>query len=106
MALADALFKKDAAQPATFLEASDALRAALQSLAASPAEHLLVSVEDLWQETEPQNTPGTSSDKNWTQKALHPLESWSYVPDLERTVTALVVARQQGAPDREDAWAR
>jgi 4-alpha-glucanotransferase len=93
MAMAEALFEQDAAQPSSFLEVSEALRSALHFLAASPARHLLVSVEDLWQETEPQNMPGTASDRNWTVKALHSLENWAYVPDLERTLAALVVTR-------------
>ncbi len=35
------------------------LRLRLDHLAASPARMVLVNLEDLWQETEPQNVPGT-----------------------------------------------
>lgn len=52
------------------------LRAALAMLAAGPAQRLLVNLEDLWLETEPQNVPGTSHDAhpNWQRRARHRLE--------------------------------
>jgi 4-alpha-glucanotransferase len=48
------------------------LQAVLLILAASPAYAVLVNLEDLWLETAPQNTPGTHSDQNWSQKVLIP----------------------------------
>ncbi len=41
----------------------------------SPAELAVVSLEDLWQETEPQNMPGTVTENaNWSRKAARSLE--------------------------------
>ncbi|HWD93632.1 MAG TPA: 4-alpha-glucanotransferase [Verrucomicrobiae bacterium] len=55
--------------------ARDVLRALLAWLWASPSEIVLVTVEDLWLETLPQNVPGTSSERpNWRRKARFSLE--------------------------------
>lgn len=46
------------------------LCAAIKFLSDSPAETVLVNLEDLWLETRPQNTPGTSTERtNWRGKA-------------------------------------
>lgn len=52
-----------------------AAKASLRWLARSPADFLLVSLEDLWAETEPQNVPGTSTERpNWARKIRLTLE--------------------------------
>jgi 4-alpha-glucanotransferase len=54
-------------QPAS---ARTVLRACLKWLAASPAEMLLINLEDLWEEDRPQNLPGTSCERpNWCRKS-------------------------------------
>jgi 4-alpha-glucanotransferase len=55
------------------LEAEDVdravFRALVKHLAASDARWVLVNLEDLWLETAPQNTPGTSTERvNWRRK--------------------------------------
>jgi 4-alpha-glucanotransferase len=51
------------------------LKALLTWLAASPAEIVLVNLEDLWLEELPQNTPGTCAERpNWKRKAKLSLE--------------------------------
>lgn len=51
------------------------LRASLSHLAASPARILLINLEDLWQETAPQNIPGTIDEyPNWRRKTRYGLE--------------------------------
>jgi len=46
------------------------LRACLEWLRSSPAELVLINLEDLWGEDKPQNVPGTSSERpNWRRKA-------------------------------------
>ncbi len=46
------------------------LRALLERLARSPARTVMVSLEDLWGETEPQNTPGSGQERpNWRRRA-------------------------------------
>jgi 4-alpha-glucanotransferase len=53
----------------------DVLAACLAYLGASDAEYLLVNLEDLWLETAPQNTPGTTTQRvNWRRKAKRSLE--------------------------------
>jgi 4-alpha-glucanotransferase len=56
------------------------LEACLFFLAGSPAEFVLVNLEDLWLETRPQNVPGTSGERlNWRRKlqfSLEELRSW------------------------------
>lgn len=58
-------------------------RACLNHLAASQAEILSVNLEDLWQETEPQNVPGSASAyPNWQRKARLGLEEFSKTPEV------------------------
>jgi 4-alpha-glucanotransferase len=69
------------------------LRGCLAFLSASPAEVVLINVEDLWLETHPQNVPGTHDERpNWRRKAGHSLEAlreMSTVRDVCRDVDAL-----------------
>jgi 4-alpha-glucanotransferase len=51
------------------------LRACLAWLRASPAELVLINLEDLWGEELPQNVPGTSTERpNWRRKARYSIE--------------------------------
>ena len=53
----------------------------LQRLAASPARMVLINLEDLWGETEPQNVPGTHTERpNWRRKARLSFEQFSTDP--------------------------
>jgi 4-alpha-glucanotransferase len=59
------------------------LRRLLDGLAASPARIVLVSLEDLWGETEPQNVPGTHMERpNWRRKARFTFEEFSQKPEV------------------------
>lgn len=53
------------------------MRAMTEFLAASDAELVIVTLEDLWMESEPQNVPGTAPDErpNWRRKMQPSLES-------------------------------
>lgn len=52
------------------------LDAALAFLSKSNAEMVIVNLEDLWQEPDPQNTPGTTSERpNWRRKLQKDLET-------------------------------
>ncbi len=63
--------------------APPALRRVLEHLAASPARWLLVSLEDLWLETEPQNVPGPGAEgESWGRKARHDFEEIVEMPDV------------------------
>ena len=60
-----------------------ALQGLLAWLAGSPAEIVLLTLEDLWGETRPQNTPGTFMERlNWRRKSSHSLEEFSTLPQV------------------------
>jgi 4-alpha-glucanotransferase len=55
----------------------------LAFLASSHARVLLVNLEDLWLETDPQNIPGIQEEHpNWRRKARYSLEVFSQMPDV------------------------
>jgi 4-alpha-glucanotransferase len=57
------------------LDAAAARTALLDFLARSDADMLLVNLEDLWLENQPQNTPGTSHERpNWRRRLKYTLE--------------------------------
>jgi 4-alpha-glucanotransferase len=59
------------------------LKACLKWLRASPAELILVNLEDLWEEKSPQNVPGTSTERpNWRRKARFTIEELITNPEL------------------------
>jgi 4-alpha-glucanotransferase len=44
---------------------------------------VIVNLEDLWHETEPQNVPGTHTERpNWQRKAKYSLEEFSTRADV------------------------
>lgn len=59
------------------------LGSCLDQLAAGPARIVLVNLEDLWRETEPQNVPGTHDERpNWQRKARYSFEEFSTRADV------------------------
>jgi 4-alpha-glucanotransferase len=59
------------------------LRRLLEILASSPARMVLVNLEDLWGEAEPQNVPGTHTEvPNWRRKARLAFEEFSTKPEV------------------------
>jgi 4-alpha-glucanotransferase len=67
------------------------LRACLRFLASSPAELLLVNLEDLWLEERPQNIPGTGSEGggSWRRRAEHDLDELDGLPDVVEALAEL-----------------
>jgi 4-alpha-glucanotransferase len=64
-------------------DAASVLLACLRFLGQSPARTVLLNLEDLWLETEPQNIPGTSSERpNWRKKARLGLDEMFEEPAL------------------------
>ncbi len=70
------------------VDAADARAACLDMLAASPADLVMVNLEDLWLETEPQNRPGTRSG-NWTRPARHGLPELTRLPQVVASLRRL-----------------
>ena len=57
------------------------VRACLGLLAASRAGWVIVNLEDLWREADPQNVPGTGPQRpNWSRRSRYTLETFSKMP--------------------------
>ena len=67
---------------------SQAVYAACVSyVAASPAQFVLINLEDVWGEMQRQNMPGTGQERlNWRRKARYGLETFSHMPRLLEVV--------------------
>ena len=81
------------------------IHALLKWLAASPAQLVLVNLEDLWGETKPQNVPGTSVERpNWKRKSALGLEQIISRPDLSAFLRELTKIRNgtSKAPSRKE----
>lgn len=78
------------------------MRAFTAFLAASPAELVIVTLEDLWLETSPQNVPGTRPDDrpNWRRKLAPSLERVLADQDA-RAILAMVSRLRAGHPPDE-----
>jgi 4-alpha-glucanotransferase len=73
------------------------LRACLALLSASRARMIMVGLEDLWSETQPQNVPGTSEENpNWRRKARYSFEAFSQMPEVLDTLREVNRLRKQG----------
>jgi 4-alpha-glucanotransferase len=67
--------------------AASVFRASLAYLADSPADVVLIDLEDLWSETRAQNVPGTTTERaNWRGRARYPLEVFTKMPRVLRTL--------------------
>jgi len=67
----------------------------LEYLARSPAELVLVNLEDLWREKRPQNVPGTGIERpNWRRRAAFSLESIMAAEDLTLPLQRIDEARR------------
>ena len=74
-----------------------ALRGFLTFLAASPAQAVVINLEDLWLETEPQNRPGTGPEQpNWRRKARYTLEDIKGSADIREVLARVNRLRRQG----------
>jgi 4-alpha-glucanotransferase len=72
------------------------VRAFLAFLSASPAQIVLVNLEDLWLETQPQNVPGTYNERpNWQRKAHYSLETLRQMPQVLTTLHTVNARRKQ-----------
>ncbi len=72
------------------VETQAILRSTLGLIGASPARVVLVNLEDLWLETQPQNTPGTRAERpNWRHKSRYAFEAFSRSPEVLETLQTL-----------------
>jgi 4-alpha-glucanotransferase len=75
------------------------LEDALQRLAKSDAEVVLINIEDLWRETLPQNVPGTSTERpNWRRRLRYSLDEIKSDPAVRRLLKLVADARALSRP--------
>lgn len=81
---------------------AEALRACLRLLAGNASRLVLVNLEDLWLETEPQNVPGTRDDErpNWRRKAARPVEALRDMPEVAGPLREIGRLRRQAGGRR------
>jgi len=78
-------------------DAHTVLNACLAFLGASRARVVLVNLEDLWLETQPQNMPSTKEEyPNWQRKARYSLEAFCQMPEVLDTLRIVDRLRKQG----------
>ena len=73
------------------------LTACLEELARSDARCLMINLEDLWWEREPQNVPGTSGGSNWRRTARYGVEELDGVPGLPERLRRIAELRGDAA---------
>ena len=72
------------------------LNGCLSFLASSKAFVVLVNLEDLWLETQPQNIPSTVNNyPNWRHKAYYSFEEFSKMPEVNNILGAVNGLRRQ-----------
>jgi len=77
----------------------EVLRAVLRFLGSSASPVVIVNLEDLWGETEPQNIPGTGEERpNWRRKARFRLEDFRTLPRVMDTLSELDRIRREEHP--------
>jgi len=77
------------------------LKACLSFLAASQARMLLVNLEDLWLETQPQNVPSTKTEyPNWQRQAQYSLEQFCQLPQVTHILQTINELRKRGKHKR------
>jgi 4-alpha-glucanotransferase len=83
------------------------LRACLSFLSASPARVVLVNLEDLWLEREPQNVPGTREERlNWQRKARYTSEAFQKMPIVVDPLREINDLRRRGKGSRGESIGR
>jgi 4-alpha-glucanotransferase len=74
------------------------LEGSLERLARSPAGIVMVSLDDLLGEPEPQNVPGTGAERpNWRRRSPWTLEELERRPEVASTLRRIDRARDEGA---------
>ncbi len=79
------------------VDTAAALKGCLSFLAASRALVVLVNLEDLWLENQPQNVPSTVNNyPNWKRKTRYSIEEFCQMPQVTDTLRTINKLREQG----------
>jgi 4-alpha-glucanotransferase len=78
-------------------DAYQVLTACLEELARSDARCLMLNLEDLWGEPEPQNVPGTAGGRNWRRRSRYGVEQLDGVPGLPERIRRIAALREDAA---------
>jgi 4-alpha-glucanotransferase len=74
-------------------EPADVFRACLEFMGQSPAMFVLVTLEDLWLETQPQNIPGTWRERpNWRRRGQKSFDEFTRMPQVLEALHTLNAA--------------
>ncbi len=74
---------------------AEVLKASLKYLASSRSSMVMVNLEDLWLEKQPQNVPGTCDERpNWKRKARYSLEEIAGTEQVVEVLRMLDAARR------------
>lgn len=87
------------------IDAKTALVHLLRYLAASPADLLVVNLEDLWLEEEPQNVPGVLDPHNWRRKTARTLDDLTTDQEIRHCLEVVAQLRRFPSPSPDPhAW--
>jgi 4-alpha-glucanotransferase len=75
-------------------DAAGVLAACLEELARSDARCLMINLEDLWQEPDPQNVPGTAGGRNWRRRARYGVDQLDGVPGVPERLRRIAELRE------------
>lgn len=80
------------------------LDALLERLASGPAAIVLVGLEDLWLEPEPQNVPGTGPETrpNWRRRFRYPFPGVLHRADVNERLEAIAEARHTASSEEQE----
>jgi 4-alpha-glucanotransferase len=93
------IFEDLAARPAVKPAVSAEVYGALKFLSDSNANVVLVNLEDLWQETLPQNIPATSSERpNWRRRVRPSLEQIRKMAGIAEVLSHVFADRSRSLP--------
>ncbi|MDZ4247588.1 MAG: 4-alpha-glucanotransferase, partial [Dehalococcoidia bacterium] len=94
------LFHASGDLPGNEYNQAEVLKAFLTFLARSQARLVMVNLEDLWQEINPQNVPGTEKEwPNWQRKARFSIEEFRNMPRVIEVLKEVNRLRMMPGPE-------
>jgi len=87
---------------------ADVYKGTTRLLAESPARWAMLSLEDTWGETRPQNIPGTNGEQhpNWVRRAHYGIEEFDTIDDITDAMALMREARPKPSMETGQASGR